>query len=111
MRFSASGLGQGFWNGARPGAIWDELADETQVAAITYAKLLVSNQVWARACPGATCQDLPTRPKQLERGVYIIRFSESGLGQGLRIEKPERQVGDEFIPFQFFLSCRCCRSK
>jgi len=75
----------GFWNSARPSAIWDELADETQVAAITYAKLLVSNQVWARACPGATCQDLPTRPKQLERGVYIIRFSESGLGQGFRI--------------------------
>ena len=37
-------------NSARPGAIWDELADETQVAAIAYAKLLVSNQVWARDC-------------------------------------------------------------
>ena len=65
---------QDLWNSACPGAIWDELADETQVAAITYAKLLVSNQVWARACPGATCQGLLQRLEELESGVYIIRF-------------------------------------
>ena len=71
------------WILARPGAIWHGLADETQVTAIASAKLFVSNQVWARACPGATCLGLLMRLEQLESGVYTIRFSESGLGQGL----------------------------
>ena len=40
------------------------------------------------ACPGAICQGLLMRLDQAADGIYRIRLSESGLGQGIWIEKP-----------------------